>query len=164
MVVGVLAVIIICAVVAYCVFFSRKTPPTSKLSPQRISEWGAATRTGGQEVPTLNPLSFPAVGSLVIFKGLMSTPELNGKQGKVLGVDASTGRVSVALLSDSSRVLAVKPDCLENPLPSSSTSMQPPLPGAQQVFTSPDGRQYTYNAATGESIWLSSTTLPGATS
>jgi len=154
-VVGAVLSVIVGGLVAAYIYYKQNmgAPAAPKLSPQRISDWGAATRTCAQEIPTLNPLSNPAVGSVVILKGLTSTPELNGVQGKITGMDATTGRYSIALLNDPSRILAVKPTCVD-------VAMPPPSAPASQVFTCPDGRQYTYNAATGETAWLP---LPGST-
>ena len=154
-----------CGVFAYYrwVEFQKPHNPNMPNTAQRVSDWGAATRTHGgsggvQEIPTLNPLSSLPVGSVVTLTGLMGVRELNGAQARVVGgFDVSIGRVSVALLNDPSRVISVKPDCLEKTLLPPS-SIQPP---AQPVYTSPDGRRFTYNVATGESIWLPSTsTLP----
>ena len=168
---------------------SNKThDPRLPVTTQRISDWGAATRTGGggQAAPTSNPLSSPPVGSVVTLTGLVGTPELNGAQARVVGgVDTSTGRLSVALLNDPSRVISIKPSCVWDagtaappygmhaplqrppPPPPPPPAVVAPPPGLQ-VFTSPDGRQYMYNAATGETSWVNnsgssgpSNSLPG---
>ena len=155
-VVGVIFVIII-GLAAYYFFVFRKTPAAPKLSPQRISEWGAATRSEKQDIPTLNPLTSLVVGDLVALKDLVDAPELNGKQGKILGIDSYNARLSVSLQNDPSFVISVK---FSNVVISPPQFEQPP----PQIFTSPDGKLYTYNPITGETSWLSSAPLPGTTS
>ncbi len=147
--------IITISLAAYYFFVFRRTL-APKLSPQRISEWGAATRSEKQDIPTLNPLSFLVVGNLVTLKNLADFPDLNGKQGMIAGIDGSNDLLSVSLRSEPSFVISVKSS---NVVPLSPLPEQPP----PQIFTSPDGKLYTYNPITGETSWLSSAPLPGST-
>lgn len=79
----------------------RAASAAGKFSPQRVSDWGAATRTGGvQEIPTINPFGGPYPGG--------------------------------------------------PPAP----QFPPSLPPTIQVFSDPQGRQYTVDSNTGVSTWL----------
>jgi hypothetical protein len=57
-----------------------------------------------------------APGSVLLLEGLKSDPSLNGARVRVQGFDTATGRFSVALEADATRVLAVKP-CSLAPIP-----------------------------------------------
>lgn len=66
-----------------------------------------------QPTPPKALANAPTVGSVVTLKDLISTPELNGVQARVVGMDGGSGRISVALSSDPSRILSVKPSSLD---------------------------------------------------
>jgi hypothetical protein len=79
----------------------------AKFTPQRVSDWGAATRTGGgaaQEVPTMNPYG----------EQFLPPP----------------------------------------PPPSPGFPQSSPFPPEVQVFSDPQGRQYSVNSRTGVTSWL----------
>ena len=77
-------------------------PPPSKVQQPSMAASAAAPSNSTDAAP------FP-LGTTVKLTGLQSKPELNGQRGRVIGWDAAKGRLNVALVHGSTKMIQVKP-------------------------------------------------------
>ena len=76
-------------------------PQPSKVQPSMAASAAAPSNS-------IDAAPFP-LGTTVKLRGLQSKPELNGQRGRVIGWDAAKGRLNVALVHGSTKMIQVKP-------------------------------------------------------